>query len=118
MSEFYVEDLPEDIARTLIGDKYDPECVYQMVNDHEGLYISGYNRDTGEKVDLSERSDGIPDDMEISIEEARYARDEIDRLESEKFTNMSFGYYWIFVVLAIILAVGLMVVGLFLVLRR
>ena len=112
---YYAEELPDDIAKELVGEKYDANCVYQMVNDPEGMYISGYNKETGERVNLSQRTDGIPDDMEISVEEFELAEDAINEKEMNTFSTENYNSYIIPAIISIVLALALLAVGFFLI---
>lgn len=110
---YYTEDLPDDLAKIMLGDKYQESCVYQMTNDAEGMYITGYNKETGERINLSERSDGIPDDMEIGVEEFELADEEIKDRESHTFSTQDYNKYMWLVIPAVLLSIAIVTVGLY-----
>lgn len=88
--DHYVEPLPDDIAKMLLGVNYVANCNYQIVHEREGSYVVAHNKETGERVDL----DG-EDDYALDVEEFNLIEDEIDKEEdriSTDFTSSGFGW--------------------------
>lgn len=80
MSERYVESIPSDIAKLIVGEAYNPDLQYKLVTERDFSCISAYNPKTGESVAVS--ADG--DDLNLDVEE--FQRDK--RLE-EEFVDVS-----------------------------
>lgn len=111
MAECYMEDLPDDLAKILLEEKYDSNNTYQLITDKEGSYISGRNKLTGEKVDLSVRKDGIPDDYELDVDDFSFVEEELEYREKTRNYTKKFGI-WKFVAILITLAwIAALVVG-------
>lgn len=102
MAEYYIEDLPDDLAKTILDTKYDSNVRYQLVQDKEGTYITGINRETNERVDISSRSDGIPDDYELDTEVFDLIKEELELRDDETCATKTFGI-WKYVALAVTL---------------
>lgn len=88
--DHYVEPLPDEIAKMILGVSYVANCNYQIVHERQGSYVVAYNKETGERVDLE---DG--DDYSLDIDEFNLIEDEQDRLEdmtSTDFTKTGFGF--------------------------
>ena len=80
MSERYVENIPSDMAKLIVGEAYNPDLQYKLVTERDFSCISAYNPKTGESVAVS--ADG--DDLNLDVEE--FQRDK--RLE-EEFDDVS-----------------------------
>lgn len=100
MADYYIEDLPDDLAKTILDTQYDSSVRYQLVQDKEGTYITGINKETNERIDISSRTDGIPDDYELDVDDFNMVKDELEMREDETCSTKTFGI-WKFVAIAI-----------------
>lgn len=88
--DHYVEPLPDEIAKMILGVSYVANCNYQIAHERQGSYVVAYNKETGERVDLE---DG--DDYSLDVDEFNLIEDEQNRLEdmtSTDFTKTGFGF--------------------------
>lgn len=107
MAIAYQEKLPDELAKAIMVEAYDPKLWYQLVTDIDGSYITAYDKETGERVNLSTNPDGIPDDYALDVEEFKYIEDEL-KTEEEALDYSTHAFRWIAVVVVIssILAIG------------
>lgn len=106
MREIYNEELPTDLAKILVGEKYDSKYKYRIIHDEEGSYVTGYDPETGEKVDLAFREDGIPDDLELGVEEFEFVEEELLNIDNGDYTIKAFGKWLILVPLSLMVTVA------------
>lgn len=105
MGSYYHEPLPDEIASIMLGKDYSSKNTYRLIQDREGSYIAGFDKETGEKVDLANNLDGIPDDLKLDIEEFEFCKDEIDREEEKdnnEYTSATFGMLRLIIPLTLI----------------
>lgn len=114
MEDHYVEDLPSDIVKSILQDKYNPKYLYQLVTDRDGSYITAFDKTTGERISVVE---GDPDDMKLETEDVELIHEDMDNLEANNFTDFRLGWRVILVVLVFLVWIAVLVGGFFL-LRR
>lgn len=110
MAVSYHEQLPDDLAKIIMVEAYDPDLRYVLITDSDGTYITAYNKETGEHVSLSQRPDGIPDDYELDVDEFKFIEEEI-KLEESKTDYSNRAFRWISVVVVISCVAALASIG-------
>ena len=99
MANYYIEQLPDDLAKVVLAERYKDSLSYRVIHDTEGTYISAYDKKTGERVSLSERGDGIPDDLELNLVEEEIVEDAIDKVEDETYAGWHLGLWQVLIIL-------------------
>lgn len=110
MAIAYQEKLPDELAKVIMVEAYDPKLWYQLVTDTEGSYITAYDKETGERVSLTTNPDGIPDDYALDVEEFKYIEDELE-IEEDATDYSTHAFRWIAVVVVISSLVALVAVA-------
>lgn len=83
-SSHYMEKLPDELAQVIVAEAYDPKLSYCLITDTDGSYITAYDKETGERANLSNSADGISDDMELDVEEFQEIADALEEYDEER----------------------------------
>lgn len=113
MSDRYVENIPSDMAKLIVGEAYNSELQYTLVTERDFSCISAYNPKTGESVAVSVDGDDLNLDIEdfqrdIKLEES--FNEEVNEFESvNKHIGSKLLTVWMVLSIIIILVIAIVV---------
>lgn len=110
MAISYSEKLPDELAKIMMAEAYDPKLWYQLITDIDGSYITAYDKETGEHVSITTNPDGIPDDYKLDVEEFAYLDEEL-KAEEDALDYSTHAFRWISVVVIVSCVIAVVAVG-------
>ena len=106
----YTEDLPDVVAKSILGDVYDPNCIYKLITQEESTVVATFTK-TGVLVDelTLETSKDVVSLGELCKERALRSdmqKESLKHYDLYEFKDNKKGYWWPIIVLLVLCILG------------